>query len=295
MHGMAPRRFVVVVAVAACVGAVACSLFVDTDGLSNGDAGAALATTDAAVDGAATTDGSSTNPEGGDASTKTCPSGIGPDMVMVPGNGSTPGFCVDSTEVTSTQYSAFLGSNPPLSLLPAVCSYKASFRTISTSGNLPANVDWCDAAGFCAYSGKRLCGKIGGGSNDYESYSDVTASQWYYACTAGGRTIYPYGNSFDGTICNDSAFDAGAPIPVKTAAKCIGGFPGLYDMAGNMWEWEDSCIPGDSGSPADDQCRARGGCWVDGVATTRCDYDYIQHFDPRRDSTSYMGFRCCAD
>jgi hypothetical protein len=42
------------------------------------------------------------------------------------------------------------------------------------SGNFPiTNVDWCDAYAYCAGIGKRLCGKIGGGTLDQGGLDDV--------------------------------------------------------------------------------------------------------------------------
>ncbi|HEX3852492.1 MAG TPA: hypothetical protein VHW01_16095 [Polyangiaceae bacterium] len=37
---------------------------------------------------------------------------------------------------------------------------------------------------------------------------------------------------------------------------CVGGYDALYDMSGNVAEWEDSCL---ANSGASDQCLDRGG------------------------------------
>jgi formylglycine-generating enzyme required for sulfatase activity len=280
----------------ACALPVGCSLFVDTSDLNDGAENSDTSFVDgAALD--ASTDGNSPSDGQPNDAGKICPSGIGPTMVLVPGNGTTPSFCIDSTDVTSAQYIPFLTNGPALSTLPAVCSYKSQYSTLSTSGDYPANVDWCDAYAFCEYAGKRLCGKIGGGSNDFGDFANVAKSQWYYACTAGGARVYPYGNAYDGTLCDDYEYDAGGDIPVASDSKCVGGFPGIYDMAGNVWEWEDSCTPGDSGSSAGDACRLRGGTYVDSASILQCDFDYLDHFQPTRNTSgsSFIGFRCCAD
>jgi formylglycine-generating enzyme len=274
---------------------VSCSLFVDTSGLEGDGAVDASTAGDSSVSDAVSdiaTNGDSTSSDGG----RICPSGTGAKMVLVPGNATTPSFCIDSTEATSADYSLFLETGPSLASLPPECSFKSEFSSISSIGEIPANVDWCDAVGYCKYAGKRLCGKIGGGSNDFLAFADLTKSQWFYACTGDGQTSYPYGNAYNGALCNDIDWGEGGPIAAASDPKCVGGFPGIYDMAGNMWEWEDSCTPGDSGSPAGDSCRVRGGTWVDGQDVTACGYDYLQHFAPTRSNPDgYMGIRCCAD
>ena len=72
---------------------------------------------------------------------------------------------------------------------------------------------------------------------------------------------------------------------------------GVYDMAGNVWEWEDGCETGVDGGAAgsDDRCRTRGGA-VDGSETaTRCDFDTFTKRSPTRGSKSAdTGLRCCS-
>jgi formylglycine-generating enzyme required for sulfatase activity len=281
-----PRVAVAFVSCALAAG-VGCSLLVDTGGLSGPPDVVDGATEDVI---AADANDSSTLDAGSDAP-KACPSGRGPNMIVVGGPGVP--FCIDATEVTNSQFREMLVSPPALSTLPVSCAFKTAFASAVGPNDLPVNTDWCDGYAFCAWAGKRLCGKIGGGANDFADYAQLSKSQWYYACSGGGVHVYPYGDTFDPLACNGAAYDAGGVIPVKSDPRCEGGFPGLFDMAGNRWEWEDSCT-GDGG--ADDRCRARGGTWVDGNTQMQCDFDHLKHFDPRRNQTNtYMGFRCCAD
>jgi sulfatase modifying factor 1 len=163
-------------------------------------------------------------------------------------------------------------------------------------------VDWCDAYHYCAAVGKRLCGKIGGGSNKFLSGTDAGASQWYRACSAGGVNAYPYGNAFELTYCNASECGDGESLPVATLSGCqssVSGYTGVYDLSGSVWEWEDSCygLLGSDGYA----CGMRGGafdsydssgyagCWSDD--TLACD---LNSSDSRDSVAGDLGFRCCS-
>ncbi|HEX4513858.1 MAG TPA: formylglycine-generating enzyme family protein [Polyangiaceae bacterium] len=180
-----------------------------------------------------------------------CPSGRGPAMVAL------PGYCIDSTEVTIAQYNDFIDAGPDAAALAACGSTSfipvapAAWPPDASSGNLPvAGIDWCAASAFCAWSGKRLCGKIGGGSLDIAAMNDPSQSQWFAACSRGGTRAYPYGNSFQAGTCNDNT-TSNKIAPVESYDACVGGFPGIFDMSGNVAEWEDAC---DAGA-----CLVRGG------------------------------------
>jgi formylglycine-generating enzyme required for sulfatase activity len=167
-------------------------------------------------------------------------------------------------------------------------------------------VDWCDAYAYCKWAGKHLCGKIGGGTNGFSDYATATLSEWFNACSAGGAQKYPYGNAYDGTACVDSDYDGTLGFsavsdvlrPVGTATRChgtISPFDAIYDLSGNVWEWDDSCN-GVTGSG--DYCYERGGSFPNGtgqpssgVLDLACDYGGLQN----RSSFSFnAGFRCCA-
>ncbi len=80
---------------------------------------------------------------------------------------------------------------------------------------------------------------------------------------------------------------------VAVNAGCVGGFPGLSEMTGNVGEWESSCAsttPGDAGE--DDMCEVRGGDVHDDFPNQWCDQDYQVRRAGRMPTT---GIRCCSD
>jgi hypothetical protein len=214
-----------------------------------------------------------------------CPSGM---VAVTPATG--PLFCVDAHEVTNQQYGAFL-PGPSVSTLPPVCIWKGGYHPAGATPNLPAaNVDWCDAYAYCQSQGKRLCGQIGGLSNPIASFADATKSQWYDACTNGGANTYPYGATYGATTCNGAGYGAGAAIAVGQATQCIGGVPGLFDMSGNVSEWEDSCDSAGAGTAQNDNCRARGGAFSSQPADLQCNANLTY---ARSTTDASVGFRCC--
>jgi sulfatase-modifying factor enzyme 1 len=204
-------------------------------------------------------------------------------------------YCVDTTEVTQSQYQTFWNANPSLPNLPAQCignNYTPEGGTWPPVGmaelNTPVSyVDWCDAYTYCAYFGKHLCGQIGGGSANPADFASFTLDEWFNACSAQGMNVFPYGNGYNANICNDNTPGLAVVTginPMPPYPSCVGGAPSLLQMSGNAGEWEDSC-------DANDNCRIRGGSYLSTTqAEVQCDADLFQ---PRGDTAAHIGFRCC--
>lgn len=136
-------------------------------------------------------------------------------------------FYMQTTEVTLKQWRALMG--------------KSFFGRREESPNMPVmRVSWYDCMDFL----KKLNALNEG------IYRLPTEAEWEYACRAGTTTAYSWGNTIDCSkamyhnntlkenLCGHYVQSRGLPhdqpAPVKSYPPNAWG---LYDMAGNVWEW----------------------------------------------------------
>jgi formylglycine-generating enzyme required for sulfatase activity len=214
--------------------------------------------------------------------------------------GAAQSFYIDEAEVTVNDYAAFAVSRPLFVSEPR-CAWKmapsAGSGSNSAIGMVPvASVDWCDALFYCKSVNKRLCGKIGGGSVSTigVAVDSPAESQWLRACAGGGGTDrYAYGPKHVSDHCNS---ESPGVEPVKNRGMCTGATLGVFDLSGNVKEWEDGC---DGDGPvvgtvdaARPSCVVRGGSYVGPSEASKCsEKDLIAIHDTFPD----IGFRCCKD
>lgn len=236
-------------------------------------------------------------------------------MVTIAGPTSTASYRIDATEVTRGQYAAWLATNPPLPPSTDVtCGWKAGAEAkgfapdtscMSQAEVCHTNcaqhpqvcVDWCDAYSYCASTGKRLCGAIGGGSSTLMDHTNAENNQWYRACSSAGANDYPYGDTYDGKRCNGYDYWGtsanGTTVPVGSLTDCqstVLGFTGVYDLSGNTREWVDSC----SSLAGFTTCILRGGALNDsGGESSYLSCSGGDGAPPN--ATGRAGFRCCSD
>jgi formylglycine-generating enzyme len=225
----------------------------------------------------------------------------GPTMVAL----TEAGLCIDSTEVTRGQYKAWLDTNPSTSSQASNCTWNTSFTPSDASWpptdqlNYPVRgVDWCDSYAYCQAVGKRLCGKIGGGTAVYTDWANAFTDQWYSACSSRGRSpAYPYGPNYSKVACNGPEYsDAGVSgtVAAGSLSTCVSvatGYGGVFDMSGNVQEWEDSCNESSSSAPDSVRCRLRGGSYLTSYDMMACNFDW---FSFRSYYAMDVGFRCCS-
>lgn len=221
-------------------------------------------------------------------------------------------FSMDVTEVTRSQYAAWLATSPSTATQAAACQGNTTFQPDATCMNsslvCAANcnahpqvcIDWCDAQAYCTALGKQLCGArpdaLALGPVVFTDYQNAEKDQYEYACTADGKTTFVYGNTYDPAACNTGcAPGACHTIAVASNPKCQGQqntveFPGVFDLNGNVAEWDGVCASTDPAA----QCHVRGGDMQSTATTGTCDYASGTALVARNTPQPTVGFRCCS-
>jgi len=130
---------------------------------------------------------------------------------------------MDQYEVTQQDFERVMGKNPS--------EYKGSNNPVES-------VTWHEAKRYCERVGKRL----------------PTEAQWEKAAKGGRDALYPWGNqmeshkaNFCDLNCNSdwkaAKFDDGYATTAPVGSYSSNGY-GLYDMAGNVWEWVNDWYEG---------------------------------------------------
>ena len=191
-------------------------------------------------------------------------------------------FSMDKYEVTVGQYAAFLqakGVDPP-----------SDWKTMNQPAHQKrpvANVEWAEAAGYCTWAGKRL----------------PTEAEWEKAARGTDGRLYPWGNdpptplraNYGKTDWNNH----GVLVPVGTLEDGKSPY-GIYDMAGNVWEWVSDWYDNDyyktspqqnpTGPPTGGFKVIRGGSWNSNPRNLR---SADRYWDPPSFRSLYFpGFRC---
>ena len=90
------------------------------------------------------------------------------------------------------------------------------------------NVSWYESVAFCHWLNYHL-------GTSFEIMLP-TEQQWQRAAQGDDNREYPWGDEFDPRCCNSNQSGIGKPTPVTQYPNGASPF-GVFDMAGNVWEW----------------------------------------------------------
>jgi formylglycine-generating enzyme required for sulfatase activity len=178
----------------------------------------------------------------------------------------TKGFWLGITQVTQAQWRAVMGSNP------------SNWKGL----NLPVEgVTWDDCQSFCQRLG-RLTSK---------KYRLPTEAEWEYAARAATTTAYHFGED-DRRLGEYAWFRDNSGRRTHPVAEKLPNAWGLYDTAGNVWEWcedwfgayPEDAVQDPTGDTNGLSRVLRGGSWRYGGARCRAAYRLRLEPDRRRNA-----------
>jgi formylglycine-generating enzyme required for sulfatase activity len=180
-------------------------------------------------------------------------------------------FYMGINQVTQEQYEAVMGVNPS--------DFKGARNPVE-------EVSWYDAVAFCTILSENAKQKV----------RLPTEAEWEYACRAGSRTRFSFGDD-DDKLGDYAWYLDNSGRKARTVGLKKPNPWGLYDMHGNVWEWcsdwyADSyvntanCDP--QGPPNGSTRVLRGNSWISYAWGCRSALRY--GYDPSYRSNKF-GFR----
>jgi formylglycine-generating enzyme required for sulfatase activity len=187
-------------------------------------------------------------------------------------------FYIDQYEVTNARYRACVDAGACNAPQKTRSSTRLSYYGDSQFDDYPVIfVDWNMAESYCEWRGAQL----------------PSEAQWEKAARGDDERTYPWGEGID---CNKANYSKCGNDTVKVGSYESGKSPyGIYDLAGNVWEWVDAWYDAYPGNTISDPNFGttyrvmRGGSWGSDESGLRASNRY-------KDAPDYnyyvVGFRC---
>ncbi|RME72056.1 MAG: formylglycine-generating enzyme family protein, partial [Chloroflexi bacterium] len=192
-----------------------------------------------------------------------------------------PAYYIEIFEVTNAQFAAFVEDTGYVTDAEKTGSSGWRAYTQGKESHPVVKVSWNDAAAYCEWAGRRL----------------PTEAEWEKAARGPEGFLYPWGNEWDPARANVKEAGYRGTTPVGSFADGASPY-GVFDMAGNVWEWTADWYQPYPGNTTPDEFYGekfkvlRGGGWFD---------EADQVLATNRSSTSPeaanddIGFRCAGD
>jgi formylglycine-generating enzyme required for sulfatase activity len=146
-------------------------------------------------------------------------------------------FYLGVYEVTQEEYEKVMGKNP--SYFCATGGGQGLVRGLATKRFPVESVTWDEAVEFCT-----KLSALPAEQSARRKYRLPTEAEWEYACRAGTKNVFHYGNTLTGTEANinGTAPYGVAGVTANLRRTCpVGSYKpnawGMYDMHGNVFEW----------------------------------------------------------
>jgi len=183
-------------------------------------------------------------------------------------------FYMDKYLVTQEEYRRVIGKNPS--------RWKAEKNPVE-------QVRWSDAVRYCnarsLLEGLQPCYDLNTWRCNFDAngYRLPTEAEWEYACRAGTKTAYFFGD--DPSKLKDYAwFKQNSGLKPRPIGQMRPNQWGLYDMHGNVWEWcndfykvdyyQESPEENPKGPRTGETKVVRGGAWKFSAKSCRSGYRY---------------------
>ena len=199
-------------------------------------------------------------------------------------------FYMDQYEVTNAHYKTCVDAKAcPLPSKVSGPILSGTYGSPEYDNSPVIWVDWDHAKTYCAWRGARL----------------PTEAEWEKAARGTDGRMYPWGNTIDPTIANyggnvkdpyDGELGKTTPVDLYPSGQSPYG---IYDMAGNVWEWVADwydVYPGGDASANDAFGQKtyrvlRGGGWNDDPSSLRTTF---RGGNTPETAVNYIGFRCAS-